>query len=289
MKKTILILFSALLLSGCTGNPIKDLDTAVSDVIKTTECIFAFGCKPEAEAYRVSLPYSMDDQVWMVNDLIKSYMKKRKPASDNFIREVRDIKLVNKWLDKDSNKSKAIFAIDPQSCKDSYRHASWNFKTDLAAMTRAKQGCDKTAKKTNQLLGKDCKCRLVALNDTFFYGANTYKQHAGSFPWLMEVVESGQTTKKIFGMVSLVGDKQQEFNLVNDSGLKFCSGRFDFGKGGSKGDISISCFDGRINGDGEILRAEYDKDLRMYSGIALIKTQNGEMRVIYGPNALKIK
>ena len=274
MKKTIFILFSTMLLSGCVSNP-------------ANQFINNLGVD-SAEAYRVSLPYSMDDQVWMVNDLIKPYMKKRKPASYSFIREIRDIKLVNNWLDKDSNKSKAIFAINPQSCKDSFRYASWNFKTDLAAMTRAKQGCDRTAKKTNQQLGKDCKCRLVALNDTFFYGANTYKQHTGSFPWVMEVVESGQTIK-ISGMVNLVGDRQEEFNLVNDSGRKVCSGRFDFGKGGSKGDISISCFDGRVSGDGEVLRAEYNKDLRMYSGTALIKTQGGEMKVIYGPNALKAK
>ena len=90
-------------------------------------------------------------------------------------------------------------------------------------------------------------------------------------------------------MVSLVGDKQERFNLVNDSGRNVCSGRFDFNKGGSKGDISLSCFYGKINGDGEVLRAEYNKDLRMYSGTALIKTQKGEMRVVYGPNALKIK
>ena len=104
----------------------------------------------------------------------------------------------------------------------------------------------------------------------------------------MEVVESGQTIK-ISGMVNLVGNKQERFNLINDSGRKVCSGRFDFGEGGSKGDISLSCFGGKINGDGEVMRAEYNKDLRMYSGTALIKTQKGEMRVLYGPNALKAK
>lgn len=241
-----------------------------------------------AEAYKTLVPYSMSGSSYEINDSIKSYMNKRKPASSKFIREVRNIKFVDNWLDRDSNKSKAIFAIDPQSCKDSYRYASWNFRTDLAAIDRAKKGCDAAAEKTNSQLGKDCRCRLVALNDTFFYGANTYKQHSGSFPWVMEVVE-GEQTIKISGMVNLVGDKQERFNLVNDSGRKVCSGRFDFGKGGSKGDISLSCFDGRINGDGEVLRAEYNKDLRMYSGTALIKTKKGEMRVVYGPNALNIK
>ena len=135
-------------------------------------------------------------------------------------------------------------------------------------------------------MDKDCKCRLVALNDTFFYGANAYKQHTGSFPWLMEVTEGNQTIK-ISGMVDLVGETQEKFNLINDSGREVCSGRFDFGKGGSKGGISLDCFDGKIGGDGEVLRAEYNKDLRMYSGTALIKTKRGEMRAIYGPNALK--
>jgi len=241
-----------------------------------------------AEAYRSLLPYSMTGSAWTINDSIKSYIDKRKPASSGFIREVRNIKFVDRWLDRDNNKSKAMFAIDPQSCKDSYRHASWNFKNDLAAIIRAKEGCDKAAKKTNEQLGKSCKCRLIALNDTFFYGINLYKQHTGSFPWVMEVDEGGQTIK-ISGMVNLVGDRQEKFNLVNDSGRNVCSGQFDFGDGGSKGDISLSCFDGRINGDGEVLRAEYNEDLRMYSGTALIKTPKGEMRVVYGPNALKIR
>jgi hypothetical protein len=290
MKKTALVLFWILLLSGCTSNPIKKVNNmigeGVSDVIKTAECILVFGCDPEAAAYIAPLPYSMDDQAWNINDLIKPYMRKRKPASDSFISGIRNIKFVNDWLDKGSKKSKAIFAINPQSCKDSYRYASWNFRTDLAAIKRAKKGCDEAAKKTNEQLDKNCKCRLIALNDTFFYGVNSYKQHTGSFPWVMEVAESGQTIK-ISGMVDLVGDRQEKFDLVNDSGRKVCSGKFDFGEGGSKGDISINCFDGRVNGDGEVLRTEYDKDLRMYSGTALIHTQKGEMRVIYGPNALK--
>lgn len=274
MRKTIFILFGVVLLSGCVSNPVNQLTSTLGI--------------DSAEAYRVSLPYSMDDQAWSINDLIKPYMRKRKPAQSGFINDIRNIKFVDNWLDKDSNKSKAMFAIDPQSCKDSYRYASWNFKTDLAAIDRAKKGCDKAATKTNQKLGKDCKCRLVALNDTFFYGANTYKQHTGSFPWVMEVAE-GEQTIKISGMVNLVGDKQERFNLVNDSGRKVCSGRFDFGEGGSEGSISLNCFDGKINGDGKVLRAEYNKDLRMYSGTALIKTKKGEMRVVYGPNALKIK
>ena len=178
MKKTILILFSALLLSGCTGNPIKEveqrIEIGISDIRRVAECILLFGCEPKAETY--------------------------KPR------------------------------------------------------------------------------------------AETYKQLNGGSPWVMEIIENGQTIQRPFsGIVNLVGDRKDEFNLVNDSGRKVCSGRFDFIEDGSKGDISISCFDGRINGDGEVFRTEYNKDLRMYSGAALIKTPTGEMRIIYGPNALKIK
>jgi len=287
MKKNIFIIFGVLLLSGCTNNPIREVNNMLETGVK---CILSLGCE-SAEAYRVSLPYSMDEPAWSINSLIKPYMNKRKPAQDSFINEIRNIKFIDEWLDRDSNYSKAMFAIDPRSCKDSYRYASWNFKTDLTAISKAKDGCDKAAQKTNDQLEKDCKCRLVALNDTFFYGFNSYKQHAGSFPWVMEVIENGQNIK-ISGMVELVGDGQERFNLVNDSGRKVCSGKFDFGNGtgtGSKGDISISCFDGRVKGSGEVLRAEYDAGLRMYSGTALMHTQKGEMRVIYGPDALKIK
>ena len=125
--------------------------------------------------------------------------------------------------------------------------------------------------------------------ETYKPEAEVYKQYNrnGGSPWVMEVVENGQTIQ-ISGIVNLVGDRKDEFNLVNDSGRKVCSGRFDFIEDGSRGDISISCFDGRINGDGEVFRTEYNKDLRMYSGAALIKTPTGEMRIIYGPNALRV-
>ena len=176
MKKIILILSSVFLLSGCTGNPVKEVEKMVEeivvDVVNTTECILLFGCEPEAETYK------------------------------------------------------------PE--------------------------------------------------------AETYKQYTEGSPWVMEVIENDQTIQ-ISGMVNLVEGGKDEFNLVNDSGRKVCSGRFDFVEDGSKGDISISCFDGRINGDGKVFRTEYDKDLRMYSGTALIKTSTGEMRIIYGPNALKVK
>jgi len=183
MKKIILILSSVFLLSGCTGNPVKEVEKMVEeivvDVVNTTECILLFGCEPEAETY--------------------------KPEAETYKPE-----------------------------------------------------------------------------------AETYKQYTEGSPWVMEVIENDQTIQ-ISGMVNLVEGGKDEFNLVNDSGRKVCSGRFDFVEDGSKGDISISCFDGRINGDGKVFRTEYDKDLRMYSGTALIKTSTGEMRIIYGPNALKVK
>ena len=204
MKKTILILFSALLLSGCTGNPVKEVEQMVEaivrDVVKTTECILLFGCEPEAETY--------------------------KPEAETY-------------------KPKA----------ETYKPKAETYKPKA---------------------------------ETYKPKAKTYKQRTGGSPWLMEVIENGHTIQ-ISGVVNLVGGRKDEFNLVNNSGRKVCSGRFDFIEDGSKGNISISCFDGRINGDGEVFRTEYNKDLRMYSGAALIKTPTGEMRIIYGPNALKIK
>jgi len=125
MRKIIFVLFGVVLLSGCVSNPVNQLTSTLGI--------------DSAEAYRVSLPYSMNGSSYEINDSIKSYINKRKPASSRFIREARKIKFVDDWLDKDSDKSKAMFAIDPQSCKDSYRHSSWNFRTDLAAIDRAKK------------------------------------------------------------------------------------------------------------------------------------------------------
>ena len=95
MKKNIFIIFGVLLLSGCTNNPIREVNNMLETGVK---CILALGCE-SAEAYRVSLPYSMDEPAWSINSLIKPYINKRKPAQDDFINDIRNIKFVDEWLD----------------------------------------------------------------------------------------------------------------------------------------------------------------------------------------------
>jgi len=273
MIKIIFILLSTVLFSGCVSNPVNQITNSLGI--------------NSAEAYRVSLPYSMNNQALSIDDLIKPYMRKRKPASASFINQAHNIKFVNNWLNKDSNKSKAMFNIDPVSCNSgSHRYSSWNYKTNLGAITSAKNGCDKVAKK----MGVNCKCRLIALNDTFFYAINSYKPHIDEMPWFMEVVEGGNLSR-VSGMATgLSGNiKVDGFSFNNKSGRKVCTGKFDFHGGGSKGDITINCFNGRLTGKGKVIKTEYDEDLRMYSGTALVKIDTGEMRIVYGPNALKIK
>lgn len=241
-----------------------------------------------ADAYKVSVPNSMIGSPYVINNSIKFYMDKREPADQEFVRGLKDISFIKKWMNKDKNKSKAMFGIDPQTCEDSFRYASWNFRTDLAAIDRAQKGCDAKAKKTNSQLGKNCKCRLIALNDTFFYDLETYKQHLGSFPFVMQVNQNGQTIK-IKGMATDIGRKGDgSFNFRNDTGNKVCSGNYSFYDNGSIGSINLNCFDGIVTGKGEIIKKEYDKDLRMYSGVASVKTGDTDMYIIYGPDSLNI-
>jgi len=104
-----------------------------------------------------------------------------------------------------------------------------------------------------------------------------------SFPWIMEVEENGVVTT-VNGMAKLTlnSGNKAKFTLKNDKGIEVCNGDADFSDKGSTGKIHIGCFNGKISGSGEIIRKSFDSDLRVYSGTAKLKTNNGEMRVIYG-------
>jgi len=275
MNKKILITLGILALSGCSSNPIDEITKSLK--------------MNSSDAYQVYLPSSMNGTSYEINSSVKKYMKLREPADREFVDQLRDIDFINKWMNKDKNKSKAIFGINPQTCEDSFRSASWNFNNDLAAIDRAKKICDEKANKTNSQLGKSCECRLIALNDTYFYDIETYKQHAGSFPYLMHVKQDGKVVK-IRGMATDIGRQGDgSFNLKNDRGNQVCSGKYSYKNNGSKGKVSLSCFNGLVSGKGEIIKTEYDRDLRMYSGTASVKTDDAEIYVIYGPDSLNAK
>ena len=275
MNKKILITLGILALSGCSSNPIDEITKS----LKTNS----------SDAYQVYLPRSMDGTSHEINSSVKKYMKLRELADREFVDQLRDIDFINKWMDKDKNKSKAMFGINPQTCEDSFRYASWNFNNDLAAIDRAKKGCDEKANKTNSQLGKSCECRLIALNDTYFYDIEIYEQHVGSFPYLMQVKQDGKVVK-IRGMATDIGRQGNgSFNLKNDKGKHVCSGRYNFHDNGSRGPINLNCFNGLVSGKGEIIKTEYDKDLRMYSGTASVKTEGADIYVIYGPDSLNAK
>ena len=232
--------------------------------------------------YQLPLSTNLDGNIYQINSQLEKILPRKTLASSSFVSRVKKNDFFSKWINRDSSKSKAIFMIDRNSCKDSYYYGSWNFKDNISALNRAKEGCDKGAQKRNELMGKDCKCRLVAFNNTFFYGADEYQSHASNFPWIMEVKEGAEVIK-VKGMAELSSD-QRSFKLLNDNGVESCKGSVRFNDGAATGNINIDCFNGKIIGEGEIVRKEFNKELKLYSGSAFMKTPNGEMRVIYGPN-----
>ena len=233
--------------------------------------------KSSENIYRVYLDKALRGSSYEIKKELKEILKNKIPADKKFVSELRKLGKVKEWLERDDNKSRAIFAIDPESCKDSYRHFSWNFRTDIEALDRAKSGCDKSAAKRNELLDKDCKCRLMAINNTFFYDVDEYKRHAASFPWLM-LLEDGSRVKGH----ALMSNNQESYVLTNSKGIEICKGTVKFNQG-SRGEVTIECYDGKLRGSGEATRIEFNKELRMYSGLANIKSNAGIIKVYYGP------
>ena len=259
--KAMSLLATSLLFFGCASNPVNSTNGV----------------------YRVALDADLNGSAYDVNSRVGTYLNKKQSASQNFISEISKNDFIKKWLSHNNSKSKAIFAIDPKSCDDSYYYGSWNYKDNFSAIKRAYDGCIKGAEKRNKALGKDCNCRLTAINNTFFYEPKTYERHMSSFPWIMEVEENGVVTT-VNGMAKLTlnSGNKAKFTLKNDKGREVCNGDADFSAKGSTGKINIDCFNGKISGSGEIIRKSFDSDLRVYSGTAKLKTNNGEMRVIYG-------
>ena len=180
---------------------------------------------------------------------------------------------------------KAMFAIIPKSCSNKYRYYSSNNSNELAAIGRAQRGCNQGAAKINNLLGSDCECRIVALDNIFFYPENIYEEHVKWFPVHIEIIEDSNVIH-VKGRAETSNSRTEgEFNVFNDSGVAVCSGEFNL-RGGAKGSISIDCFNGKYIGSGEVVKAGYDRHLNMFYGSALIDSNTGVMRVVYGPDAV---
>lgn len=183
------------------------------------------------------------------------------------------------------SEQKAMVGATPLSCNYRYyHHGELNIST---AIERAYTGCMVKIQKYNELMGKNCKCRVVALNNTLFYDNIVYLSELGYAPVYAEVTQNEQ---KFFIRGTVEWDNPgasiADFTLKNDKGIGICDGSFDI-KNKAKGSIKIDCFDGEFSGVGTFVNAGYDEELRFVNGTAVIDLDNGSvMRVVYGRDAM---
>ena len=197
---------------------------------------------------------------------------------------MEDRRYMWRYLGKKSEQ-KAMVGATPLSCNYRYYHAGeLNIST---AIERAYTGCMVKIQKYNELMGKNCKCRVVALNNTLFYDNIVYLSELGYTPIYAEVTQNQQ---KFYIRGSVEWDNPgasiADFTLKNDKGVGICKGSFDI-KNKAKGSIKIDCFDGEFSGVGTFVNAGYDEELRFVNGTAAIDLDDGSfMRVVYGRDAM---
>lgn len=209
--------------------------------------------------------------------------KTAKPAGEDYLKELFGGQLNGKYFEKGSHK--AIVGAYPLSCN--YRYSQWNAKSIELAYSKAKAGCELKISKYNDLMNKNCKCRIVALDNTVFVAPKYFHGEAGYVPMIALVDDAG-TSIKIKGSVEWdnAGATRNYFRVKNDKNIEICRGRFDV-KSKAKGDLTIDCFDGKFKGNGEFVNSGFDAEYRFFNGTALIKLNGtSTMRVIYGKEAL---
>ena len=180
---------------------------------------------------------------------------------------------------------KAMVGAVPLSCNYRYYHSA--SKNLSSAISSAYKGCIDKISQYNQLLNKNCNCRLIALNNTLFYESSVYLGELGYTPILAQVEQNGQKIL-INGVAEWdkPGASFANFVLKNDKNIKICDGSFDI-RSRAKGAIKINCFNGKFAGSGEFVTSGFDEELRVANGTAVINLGDGnEMRVVYGRDAM---
>lgn len=191
---------------------------------------------------------------------------------------------VNEYLNKKS--SKAMYGAYPLSCN--YRYYWSGARTELEAMRNAKNACQDVANDKNKLLGSDCNCRLVALGNTLLYSDNVYQGMHNIVPMRGLVEGNDGTEIELKGLIEVIdaGRDMSPIEIKNGEGKTLCSGRYDI-RERAKGRIELSCFESTLKGSGEFVNTDFDTELRIPSGTALINFQKGEtLKIIFGRDAL---
>jgi len=209
--------------------------------------------------------------------------KTAKPAGEDYLKELFGGQLNGKYFEKGTHK--AVVGAYPLSCN--YRYSQWNSENIETAYSKAKAGCELKISKYNDLMNKNCKCRIVALDNTVFVAPKYFHGEAGYVPMIALVDDAG-TSIKIKGSVEWdnAGASRNYFRVKNDKNIEICRGHFDV-KSKAKGNLTIDCFEGKFKGKGEFVNSGFDEEHRFFNGTALIKlNETSVMRVVYGKEAL---
>ena len=206
------------------------------------------------------------------------------PMSQEMSAELSESSYIQKYLSVEGYK--AMYGAFPLSCNNRYYY--YRNSTQQGAMARALTGCQTKMDRYNDLTGTNCQCRIIAMGNTLFYDPSVY---LGSVPYLPMVgqINSGDgSTLEIKGLVEskTIGASASSFQLKGPDGQIMCNGQFDI-RQKAKGDLTMSCFGGEIRGRGEFVHKEFDTELRVWNGTAIIQLSDGaEMLVVYGRDAL---
>lgn len=98
---------------------------------------------------------------------------------------------------------------------------------------------------------------------------------------MIQVSEQGKT-QDILGYIvaSKQAGRNQPVVFYNQNDRKICDGQYHISPHSRRGELDVSCFNGRIRGSGEFLIAGH-RNGRTY-GTAVVRTPTSHFRLVYG-------
>ena len=221
---------------------------------------------------------------------LKQLVSRATKLPDAFWKEISQSEYVRRYVSKKNQKVMA--GAFPKGCN--YRYYWSNTATLSAAISKATSKCQAALTQHNKDFGKNCKCSLVAINNTFIYSdADVYNfDRTPEIPFFAEI-ESPSGIKNVIRGDAVFFDVNAskgpyEFIVRNERGNKVCDGVQYTSSDFRKGKVSVTCFEGKMVGHGEYQVSDFDHELKTSSGSVLINITDGSvMRAIYGKDALR--
>ena len=217
---------------------------------------------------------------------LENLSRSAEAGDSNFTTKIKSSKYIRNYLGN-KYKFKSMFGAYPLAC--SYRYYERNNTSLSRSLERAKAGCENGMRNFNANFNADCKCRVIAVNNTFLYDEGAYLGSRGIMPFNAQINQNGKISR-IKG--TYIADnpgqnkKMDTFKIKNDADVQVCTGTFYVGRNKTKGNLYLNCFNGKVVGNGTYINAGSDAKLRMMTGAAEIQLDGGGLlRAIYGPEA----